>query len=93
MEGGAAGEGGDADDDFSAAATYAFKGMPAEELTVRKKMVIGELASQKRKKGAANWRPETTTHFFGPPPAIKNDGSWYRLGTAEREAHSKAKRA
>ena len=55
MEGGAAGEAGHSDDDFSAAATRAFEGMPAEEPAVRKKMAIGELASQRRKEGAANW--------------------------------------
>ena len=54
--GGATGDGGDSDDDCSAAATHTFKGMPTEELAMRKKMAIGELASQKRKEGVANTR-------------------------------------
>ena len=54
MGGGAAGGGGDSADDCSAAATHTFKGMPTEELAMRKKMAIGELASRRRKEGAAN---------------------------------------
>ena len=41
MEGCAAGEGGDSDDDFSAAVTRAFRGMPAGELAVRRKRPLG----------------------------------------------------
>ena len=87
MGGGAAGGGGDSDDDCSAAATHAFKGMPTEELAVRKNMAIGELASQKRKERVANTRRRNSS------AQLNCDGSWYTLGTAGRGVHSKAKKA
>ena len=93
MGGGAAEEGGDSDDDSSVAATHAFKGMPAEGLAMRKQMAIGELTPQKREEGVPSWGVDATTHFCGPPLFLKNDGFWYALGTKERGARSKAKKA